>query len=151
MSVKISFYNQQVLPTGEVEEKLTPRRGGVVLCPVPRKRRCSQELLVGVLLVHVYRFEVFFDQSIAQQHGALDELRLGEVGVEDKRLVLGLALLARLTKPTYPVTTKHLAGEVHAESSDHAWFASEESVVEQRHFHQEFRQGSGLNVIVVRL
>lgn len=51
---------------------------------------------------------------------------------------------------TYPVTIKHLSCKVHANGSDHAWFTPDESVVEQRHFHEELGQCSGLNIVIVR-
>lgn len=56
--------------------------------PVPGKLARAEELLVRVLLVDVDGLKVVLDETLAQERRARDELRLGEVGVEDKGVVL---------------------------------------------------------------
>jgi hypothetical protein len=51
----------------------------------------------------------------------------------------------------HPCAVEHLAGEVHAYGSDHAWLAAQEAVVEQRNLHEELGERAGLDVVVVGL
>lgn len=94
--------------------------------PIPRKRRCSQKLLVGVLFVHVLLFEILSGQLFNQYPGSGQELGFCVVGVEHESVVLqrGKPEFIVVARGTHPVSIEHSPSSVHADSSDEAGLAS---------------------------
>jgi len=50
---------------------------------------------------------------------------------------------------TYPVSSEHSPRKIHSNSSNHTRLCSQESMIEESDFHEEFREGASLDVVIV--
>jgi hypothetical protein len=51
---------------------------------------------------------------------------------------------------THPITIQHPSRDIHPNRSDHTRLGTQETMIEQCHFHEELGQSPGLNVVVIR-
>ena len=130
----------------------------VIVSPVQGKVGGFEELFIGVLprdiqLIKARFCELFDKHAVPGNH-----LFLGETRVENKGIVLWVEVkrdqsraqgMVSLQETTYPVSSQHTTGGVHANSSHDTRLSPQETVIQEGDFGQKLAQRPRLDVVII--